>query len=684
MQFINPLYLIGLLAVAIPILVHLFNFRRYKKVYFSNVAMLQQLQSQNKKQSQLKHRLILLCRLLAVVFIVLVFARPVLVDDDKAVNTGGVSYVSVYLDNSFSMENTATSGTLLDAAKRKAYEIADAYKPSDYMQLITNDIEPRHFRFLSPQEFKNMVDEVEISAASEQISDMLEKQYNYLNSNVYNGEKRVYVVSDFQTSLNSFENYPTDEEISTVLVPLQSQQIANIYIDSVALSTPFLHSGATVVANVWVKNTGASAVEKVPVKLFVNDKQSALASADIPANSTQVVPLTFTIDDGEHLACRVETSDYPIVYDDKFYFSINVRKQTRVLMINSKSENKYLNMLFDTDSAFVVENQYAKAIDYDEIGSFDMVLLNELEVLPSGLVQNLTAFCNEGGSIVVVPSDNADMQSYAAASREWKMPILSGLQQVAPLKGRDINVEHRLYDGVFENRKTNDMETLTVHKYFKTQADANTIKESLIQLENGDDFLCVTPMGKGSVYLFSTAMQSSNTDFVKQALFVPTLYNMALYSSPLSMLYQIMAPINSIELAHPIVGDKVIPKLVKDDDGFEIIPELKKQGDNMYISVHNQVKTAGSYTLTIEGKGVESVSFNHDRSESVMEFATASTIKKEIENYNLNNYKVVENIDKPLSALIAAESDGVQLWKLCLVIALLSLLAEMLIVRLWK
>ncbi|MBO7227129.1 MAG: BatA domain-containing protein, partial [Bacteroidales bacterium] len=101
MQFINPLYLIGLLAVAIPILVHLFNFRRYKKVYFSNVAMLQQLQSQNKKQSQLKHRLILLCRLFAVVFIVLVFARPVLVDDDKAVNMGGVSYVSVYLDNSF-------------------------------------------------------------------------------------------------------------------------------------------------------------------------------------------------------------------------------------------------------------------------------------------------------------------------------------------------------------------------------------------------------------------------------------------------------------------------------------------------------------------------------------------------------------------------------------------------------
>ena len=116
----SPLFLIGLVAIAIPIAVHLFNFRRYRKVYFSNVERLEQLQMETRRQSTLRRLLILAARILAIVFLVLAFARPVVPSKNGATRVGS-NDVSVYIDNSFSMGNTDAGGTLLEKAKTKSH-----------------------------------------------------------------------------------------------------------------------------------------------------------------------------------------------------------------------------------------------------------------------------------------------------------------------------------------------------------------------------------------------------------------------------------------------------------------------------------------------------------------------------------------------------------------------------------
>jgi hypothetical protein len=68
MQFVYPAFLFALLAVAIPVIIHLFHFRRFRKVYFSDVSFLRQLSDESKKQSRLKHWLVLAARMLAVAF----------------------------------------------------------------------------------------------------------------------------------------------------------------------------------------------------------------------------------------------------------------------------------------------------------------------------------------------------------------------------------------------------------------------------------------------------------------------------------------------------------------------------------------------------------------------------------------------------------------------------------------
>jgi len=185
MQFVNPLYLFGLLAIAIPVIIHLFNFRRFRRVYFTNVRFLQELKQQTQKQSQLRHLLILAMRILAVASLVMAFAQPYIPFSEQLSKKASRNAVSIFVDNSFSMEATGTNGTLLDESKLKAREIASAYKSTDLFQLLTCDFEGRHQRLVTRDEFLNMLEDVKISPSVHSFSEIVRRQYDILNSETY-------------------------------------------------------------------------------------------------------------------------------------------------------------------------------------------------------------------------------------------------------------------------------------------------------------------------------------------------------------------------------------------------------------------------------------------------------------------------------------------------------------------
>ena len=197
MQFIHPLFLVALVTLAIPIIIHLFNFRRFKKVYFTNVRLLQEIQQETKKQSQLRQLLILLARLLAIAALVIAFAQPYIPASKQQKKITGQRSVSIYLDNSFSMEAVSTDGRLLDLAKNKALEIVSSYGPSDVFQLVTNDFEGRHQRFVSPEDLRKMVEEVQVSPVLRTIPEVINRQNDMLpETGRMNFD--AYLISDFQ------------------------------------------------------------------------------------------------------------------------------------------------------------------------------------------------------------------------------------------------------------------------------------------------------------------------------------------------------------------------------------------------------------------------------------------------------------------------------------------------------
>ena len=98
MQFLFPSVLWVLLALAIPIIIHLFHFRRFKKVYFTNVKFLKEIKEEKSTRNKLRNLLVLLSRLAAMACLIFAFAQPFLAKEDSAKT--GKNYVSIFLDNS--------------------------------------------------------------------------------------------------------------------------------------------------------------------------------------------------------------------------------------------------------------------------------------------------------------------------------------------------------------------------------------------------------------------------------------------------------------------------------------------------------------------------------------------------------------------------------------------------------
>src|ERR1035437_5525562 len=335
MNFVYPQFLFALFAVSIPIIIHLFNFRRFKKVYFSDIRFLKEVKQQTQNRNRIRHLLILISRILAISFLVFAFAQP-FIPANKKNTTTGVQAVSVFVDNSFSMENVSKNGMLLDEAKKMAREIALAHSQTDLFQLLTNDFEGKHQRLVSREEFLTMLDEVKISPAVKTISEITARQTDVLSKSETKNKKS-FVISDFQKSISDFQKVKEDTSVKTILLPVPANQQSNLYIDSCWFDSPVHQLNQAEKLNVRIKNISENNLENISVKLFLNNQQKTPSSFSIESNGSKDIPLSFVVKESGIQQGRIEITDYPVTYDDKFFFSFNVAKNIAVTCISAVS-----------------------------------------------------------------------------------------------------------------------------------------------------------------------------------------------------------------------------------------------------------------------------------------------------------------------------------------------------------
>ena len=676
MKFLFPGFLFALLTVAIPVIIHLFNFRKFKKVYFSNVTFLKEIQQQTSSSRNLKHLLLLLTRALIIIFLVLAFARPYIPDENQKNASFQQQAVSIYVDNSYSMESLNKEGSLLDEAKRRAKEIASAYSINDKYQLLTNDFEGKHQRLLSYEEFVQAVDDIKISAFNRSLQQVMNRQ-----SDVFAGEpntnKTIYILSDFQRNFASDPTLDLDSGISVRFVRLEANELANISVDSVWFVSPVHRPNETERLIVQLKNNSDKRAENVPVKVLVDGKPKALGSLNLAPRSVSKDTLSFSGLNSGWKHGEIVITDYPVVFDDNFYFTFNVQQSLPVLAINPSGENAYITAVYHAEQFFDYKNVPAGNINYSQLSSNSLIILTATDNISSGLATQLKTFVRNGGSLMVYPSLDENLAGLKTLTQTLGTDIPQSINN-QETKVSDINLQHPIFKGVF-SQLPNKLDLPVAKKYVQFSNSTRSNKQNILQFPGRRVFLSQYSIGKGKVYLSAVALDEQSSNFVRHSVFVPIMYQAAFLSLRDSRLFYTIGKDQFLETNKISLSANQSLKLKKGN--FEAIPDVRSSEIGTRLFVSDQIREKGIYRL-LKGDSILSVfAFNDSRLESDLSYLSKDELSKKLPD---NRLEIFSPGKASIQNSIKAVNNGVQLWKLCLILALVFLAVEILLVRFYK
>lgn len=679
MHFIYPGFLFALFTLAIPIIIHLFNFRRFKKIYFTNVRFLKEIRQDTQSHSRLKNLLILISRLLAVAFLVFAFAQPYIPITNKKAEAG-TRRVSIFVDNSFSMDAMGKNGSLLETAKKKAREIALAYDQADQFQILTASFEARHQRLVSREEFLLLIDEIKPASSVRTLSEVVQRQQDAISHGDVKTTRNAYIISDFQKSISDEMNQ--DTSIQYFFVRTEASRLNNIYIDTCFLSTPFIQLNTPNELVVVIRNKGNADSENIPLKFSINGVQKSLASIAVPKESSRETRLSFTISEPGWQKAELTLTDFPVTFDDKFYFSFNVRRNLEILCINGKEKSIPLNSVFGNDDYFNLKNQPAGQVDYSAFRSSQLIILHEVPTFSSGMIHELDEYTRNGGTIFIIPAEDIDYASYNELMNALGMDPYREKSQAAD-KVVSIEQKSELFAEVFERGKSlpENLDLPVVNRYYIFGRNTRSNSQSVMRMQNGSAFLASGTAGKGSVYALASPLQNDASGFPRHALFVPVFIRAALQGTSEIKPPLVIGNDNDFLIEDTLVSNDNVFHLTNPEIKFDFIPESRMLNSNTVISVHDQVTVAGNYELFSGEKLISAVSFNYDRKESDLEVLSNDELKEIANRSGISNLNLIDDEGGDLTHKITQLNEGKRLWKYCVIAALIFLAIEILLIR---
>jgi hypothetical protein len=246
----------------------------------------------------------------------------------------------------------------------------------------------------------------------------------------------------------------------------------------------------------------------------------------------------------------------------------------------------------------------------------------------------------------------------------------------------EINYTHDLYREVF--KKQENEADLPVIKGFTSYADQMQKPEtSLLKFRNGKSALSTHSFGNGTVYTFAFPLDPSNFNFVRHIIFVPTVYNMVLYSGePQKYAYSTEGDEAVILNQNPNSDElKVINIQTKD----EFKTSVRNQGTEKKQLLLDEIpRDAGHYLVMNDNETIQSISYNYPRKESIPEFYTEDELQKLIKSREFKQFQLIESSNLNFSETVQNLNSGKQLWKYFIIMAIFFLFCEMAIIRFWK
>ncbi|CAD5251404.1 MULTISPECIES: VWA domain-containing protein [unclassified Imperialibacter] len=659
MNFLFPQFLWALLALSIPILIHLFNFRRAKKIYFSNVNMLRHVKQTSSSKLKLKHWLVLFSRLATVFFLVMAFAQPFMPSNDGKQLSGDVV---LYLDNSQSMSNlTGTEAPGLDVSIGMISEVLKAYPRETRFQLITNDFAPFSNHAKSKVDVEELLTELSYSSIVRSPDEIVGRM------ELGATEKDIYWISDFAYS----PEQPVSDGDSVnnfKLVAIAFPVSANIFIDTVYLESPFLIEGQTNTLFVSLRNTGEEIKTDMPVKFFVNDIQAGALTTDLVPNGQTTLSFELNMALEEFNRCHLSIDDFPILFDNEFYLTLNQSPRVRIMEIRGRTASSAIGRVFANELLFDLQSFNAGNIDYGSFEDAELLVINEVDQLNSGLEAFIKSSLDNGRTVLIIPSSQSFDGGWTNIYSALRQSVQTNLQEIAQ---PDLN--NPFFKNIFEaSADKMEMPAAAMQMSWGNNGD------HLLKYRSGAPYLTRTNASSGVLYLLAASLAPTSSTFSNNALFVPIMYKMAIGArSTKGRLYytldEILLTVNGSE-----VTDTDLYKL--SGNGQEIVPGQQSVGANVRLELPRFMMQAGYYDVKFRDELVDALAFNLEKGESQLKPLPEESV---LELFNTVEKKEIINVLSPedLEKNLNERFNGKELWKYALILALAFLLIEVLLLR---
>lgn len=642
MQFKHPEILYFLFLLIIPILVHLFQLRRFKKEYFTNVRFLKELSIQTRKSSKIKKWLLLATRLLLFTTLILAFAQPFFKAKDSLNSTNELYIV---LDNSFSMQAKGKKGELL---KRAIEDLLEQTPEQQNFSLITNS---ETFWNTDIKSIQKELQNLKYSPIAFQFESAMSKIKAHQSP--YN--KDVLVITD-AIGLEQKQLKSIDKNWNTQFVIPKIEQKNNVAIDRVFINQTldnFYEIGVT------IKVFGED-FASLPVALYNNEKLIAKTLVKLDAKEKTI---NFTIPK-ENFNGYVSITDNALSYDNTYYFSISKPEKLNVLSIGDTEKSNFLSRIY-TNEEFNYTNYNIGSLDYNSIEKQDAIVLNELLELPQALQTTLKTFLEKGGNVILIPSSESALSSINSFLVNFGKTQFKSYQKNEKLITK-IAFNNPIFNSVFEKQVSN-------FQYPKTQSsfEISTSSPAILSYNDQSVFLTSNQNQLSSVYIFTAPINKINSNFQNSPLIVPTFYNMAQSTQKTGVSALVIGENNPILIDALVTKDEIVEIRNRDE---KFIPVQQILNNKVKLNCTEYPKQAGNFGIYKKEELIKNISFNYNRTESNLT----------VSNENLlSDYKTIDSIETVYNTLQTDRTNN-DIWKWFVILALLFLVTEVLIQKFVK
>ena len=679
MGFLNPIFLLGILAAAVPLIIHLWRRHQAKTVDFSSLMFLLAAYRQNVRRIQLKHLLILLLRVLIIILIALALARPLL--KNRFAFAGGRTKTSVViiLDNSYSMGYQGIQGGRFEVAKGMALEIAQSLRRGDSASVILmSDIPDSLFPKLTKDlnQVREAIRRSQISYRATLVPPSLEMAHDILEAS-NDPNKEIYLISDFsRNGWMHWNRVPNRSRARIFLLPLDDEVTDNISIEEVRASNQLIGLGLPIELGVAIGVHSDAPVADATLTLFIDEQKRR--SINPRAGAGESVRLTFTHQfesPGTHTGYLELTADrLPI--DNRRYFVLDAYGQIRVLCVGVQTTylalalNPAVQAQPNTGSSFLPATASLDALEELTLTEYDILILADVPTFSARVRQQLQAFMRAGKSVIYFVGDGVDTASYNAFADwlpadvgqpiTWQPPVtLSNYKADSPIfevfKGEDFAGQYapQFYRGL----------------KLKPSEDAKIVA----QLSDGTPFLIERPIGRGIALLFNvSAAQLDASSLLVNQNFLPLLQQAVLYTKANQSAHQ----------RNLIVGE---PYTANYRWSGATTTQITRLGDATHSSEMLSLTEGGALTFSgtdapgiykVEGQGRDTLlqdffAVNVDASESELQ---AIPIEEAVVRIGAQTEVISES--EALEQTLNTYRVGVEIWSELLLIALILMLIE--------